>query len=212
MRKILILITAFFIILNSCVDKKKKIEPKQVKLDFNLEKIVIVNLNEVCVTYLKMKITNPSSYTVVLQDNSLAEYLKRITKTKKKGFYLKNTKNDSILPLGMDNYHFIEIKPNSSNYYFIGAKDLKHSFQAKDSLLLKKILSNYVIEYNGSKFDLNDIKKNKYIGKNNFDKFIKEKSNYITYKDTISLKIPLTNLKLKYLDKNPIYREEWDKL
>ena len=98
---------------------------------------------------------------------------------------------DSIIPLRIDNYYYLEITPKSDNYYFIGAKDLDHSFELQDSLLLKKLLWNHILKYNGLNFDGNTIKKSKYIGKNNFEKFTKEKDNYIPFKDTISIQLPI---------------------
>lgn len=212
MRKILILVPLFLIVLISCTDKKKNIKSKQVKLDFNLEKVVIVNLNEVCVTYFKIKINNPSNSPVILLDNSLIESFSLKLKATKTGFYLKNKENDSIIPLGIDNYYFIEVKPKSNDFYFIGAKDFNHSFKTKDSLLLKKALSNYVLEYNGKKLNLATIKKSKYISQHNFENFNIRKKNCIPYTDSISMGIPVNILKLKYLNENPIYRNEWDGL
>ncbi|MFH6988387.1 hypothetical protein ACHRVW_11635 [Flavobacterium collinsii] len=212
MRKILILVPVFLIVLIGCKNREKEIKSESVKLDFNLDKVVIVNLNEVCITYFKIKINNPSNSPVILLDNSLTEYFSLKLKATKTGFYLKNKENDSIIPLGIDNYNFIEVKPKSNNFYFIGAKDLNHSFKTKDSLLLKRALSNYVLEYNGKKLNLVSIKKSKYISKLDFENFHKRKENYIPYKDSVSIGIPVNILKFKYLNENPIYRDEWNKL
>jgi hypothetical protein len=195
--------------LNSCVDKQKAIKLEKIKLDFNLEKVVVINLNEVCVTYFKMKITNSSNQEIILQDNSLKDILYQNLRIKKEGFYLNN--NDNIIPLAIDKYYFYEVGPKISGYCFIGTTNIKDSYYVKDSLKLRKIITNSLLEYNGKNFDLNKIKKNNYISDIRFEKFIKNKHNYIAYKDSLSIKIP-EKIEIKYIREMPFESEVWDKL
>ena len=74
MKKAFVMV-AINVMLFSCSNEKSKaIAAKTVELNFKFEKVVVINLKEVCVTYLKLKITNHSDKTIILQDNSLAEH------------------------------------------------------------------------------------------------------------------------------------------
>lgn len=176
-----------------------------------LEKIIVVNLDEICVTYFKVKIENKNSNTIILLDNSLKEYSLKRLKPQKTGFYLKNIKNDSLVTLGIDNYYFYEVGAKNNGVCFIGAINLKNSYNQKDSLLLRKMVSNHLLEYNGKNLNLNSIKKSNYISKSYFDEFNKRKSNFIPYVDSLSISIP-NNVEIKYINNMPITREEWNKL
>ena len=209
MKKKIMQFIVFLVVVSSCKDKEKTEEYKKVKLDFNLEKVIVINVNEECLTYFKMKISNLSNQEVVLQDNNLMDALDKNFKTEKQGFYLKN--NDKIIPLAIDKYYFFETGKMNSSYYFIGGRDLKFSYNIKDSLEFRKLLTNSVLEYNGKKFDLNKVKKSIYINNNYFERFIKNKDKYVAYIDSVSIKIP-ESIELKYLNKMPGLPEEWDKL
>lgn len=202
------LLSAFF--LGSCKEElngKNKLE----KLTIRLEKIIVINLNEICITYFKVKIENKNNKAIILLDNSLEEYLTKRLKPQKTGFYLKSIKNDSLVTLGIDNYYFYEIGAKKNGFCFIGAINLKNSYNQKDSLLLRKMISNHLLEYNGKNLNLDSIKKSNYISQSYFDKFNKSKSNYVPYIDSLSISIP-NNVKIKYINNMPITKEEWDKL
>ena len=198
-------------LLFSCSKKNKEVKIEQTKIDFYLEKVVVVNLHEVCLTYFKVKTTNRSNQQIVLQDNSLKDLLINPSKIKKEGFYIKSlTDNSKIIPLAIDKYYFYEIGSKANGYCFITALDLKYSYKAKDSLLLKKSLANYQLEYNGKNFDLSKIKKSKYINNNHYERFIKNRNKYVAYKDSMSIRIP-KNIEIKYMNEMPRI-DEWDKL
>jgi hypothetical protein len=211
MKKALILLSLIFIFF-SCTNKDKGIKPSESKLDFNIEKIVIINSMERSVTYFKVKISNLTENNIVLLDNSLVDNFTKDIKPQKTGFYLKNVKNDSLITLGIDNNYYYEIGAKKSGFCFIAAANLKNSWLEKDSLLLKKMLSNYQLEYNGKTLDLNSIKKSKYNSQHNYNNFMKRKDSLTPYKDSISIELPIEKLNIKYLTKMPISQEEWNKL
>ena len=212
MKKIIPLIFTLSLLFNACKEETKKDKSTKVELDFNIEKVIIVNIQGTSITYFKTKITNPSNFSVILMDNSLSEYYPHITNLKREGFFLQNIKTDSIIPLGIDNYHFYELGLKTNGYYYIGGKDLEHSYDMKDSLLLKSDILNYRMTYNGETLDLKNIKKNKYISTGNFERFLTNKNKYIPYKNKLMINIPHDNLKLIYLNEMPIYKKDWDKL
>ena len=209
MRNTTKIIIALFLIFISC-NKKKEINiiinPK-----IQLEKIIVINLNEVCITYFKVQVNNGNQKIVVFLDNSLKEYQLKKLKPEKKGFYLKNIPTDSIITLGIDNYSFYEVGAEKSGSFFIGAINVENSFKQKDSLVFKKSISSYVLEYNGKKLDFNKIEKTNYINKNSYDDFIKRKRNLIPFTDSLSIIIP-KNIKVNYYNRLPSSQEEWDKL
>jgi hypothetical protein len=202
------LLSTFFF--GSC-KKELKDKIKLEKPTIRLEKIIVINLDEICITYFKVKIENKNNKAIILLDNSLKEYSIKRLNPQKTGFYLKNIKNDSLVTLGIDNYYFYEVGAKKSGFCFIGATNLKNSFNQKDSLLLRKMISNHLLEYNGKNLNLNSIKKSNYISQSYFDEFNKSKSNYIPYIDSLSILIP-NNVKIKYINNMPITKEEWDKL
>lgn len=211
--KIKILITSIALfLLGSCENKKVATTQESCDLKINLEKVIVINLNEDCVTYFKVKVENPNDSTIVLLDNSLSEYRQKELKPEKKGFYLRDIENDSLVTLGIGNDFFYEIGSKRNGYCFIAAPNLKDSFEKKDSLSFKKRLANYVLEYNGEKLNLNKIAKSKYISVSNYDNFIKSKDKFIPYKKKISIKIPKDILNIKYLNEMPVSQEQWDKL
>ena len=206
--RLTLIFVLFFV---SCKKEQNNSQIKLVNPNIKLEKIIVINLNEVCVTYFKVKLENKNNNTFILLDNSLKEYhLKRLN-PQKTGFYLKNIKNDSLITLGIDNYHFYEVDAKKSGFCFIGAVNFKKSFEERDSLLLRKLISNYILEYNGKKLDLNKIEKTNYISQNAFDEFIKRKNNFIPFKDSLTIPIP-KNIKIKYLNYMPVSEEEWNNL
>ncbi len=211
MRVLIIKLIIAFVFLTSCENKKSIKKEEKFFLKINLEKVIVINLDEVCVTYFKVKVENKKDSIVVLLDNNLNHYRKKRLKPEKEGFYIRNNKNDSLITLGIDNYNFYKIGAKEKGYCYISAINLKHSFLEKDSLLLKKYLSNCVIEYNGKNLDLDKIKKSIDISQKEFDELKKNKNNLIAFKDSLSILIPKT-IQFKYLNEMPIQREEWDNL
>lgn len=202
------LLSTFF--LGSC-KKELKDTIKLEKPTIRLEKIIVINLDEICITYFKVKIENKNNKAIILLDNSLKEYSIKRLKPQKTGFYLKNIKNDSLVTLGIDNYYFYEVGAKKNGFCFIGASNLKFSYSQKDSLLLRKMISNHLLEYNGKNLNLNSIKKSNYISQSYFDEFNNSKNNYIPYIDSLSISIP-NNVEIKYINNMPITKKEWDKL
>lgn len=110
---IIIIILSFFI---SCKKKQelnlKKDEPNFIKIVkplLKLDKIIVINQKEICVTYFKVKIENKNNSSIILLDNSLIENHMKKMKPHKGGFYLKNLNNNSLITLGIDNYYFYEV-------------------------------------------------------------------------------------------------------
>ena len=208
------IITLVIILLSFTNCKNKDDVKKQDSGDikFSFEKVVVVNLNEVCVTYFKIKVDNTKDSAIILMDNSLLEFRQKRLKPEKKGFYLRNTKNDSLVALGIDNNFFYKVNGKKSGYIFIAAANMKNSFERKDSVAFKKSLSDYLLEYNGKKLDLNKIPRSKYISETDYKKFEMSKDNFIPYKENISIKIPEKGLSVKYLNEMPITKEQWDVL
>ena len=209
--KNIFLIAVLIIFLSSCekqLNKKKNI----IKIPkFKVEKIIVFNQRENSLIYFKTHITNENDKSVVFLDNSLKKHSTINTDLIKNGFYLKNIKNDSIISLGIDNYYFYEIGAKKSNYCFIGAVNLKNSFVEKDSLLLRQMITNYLLEYNGKNLNLNEIKKTIYINQKAYNEFTKRKNEVIPFIDSLSIVIP-KNIKIKYMNNMPITSEEWDNL
>jgi hypothetical protein len=202
-----VLIPVLFLLI-SC--NKKQNLSKTTKPIFQFEKVIVVNLNEVCLTYFKIKVINENQNSIIILDNSLKKYQSKRLNPEKTGFYLKNVNNDSIITLGIDNYNFYEVGPKTNDYLFIGATNMKNSFKEKDSILFTKSLSNFLLEYNGKKLDLKSIEKSNYINQNAFDEFTKRKNTFIPFKDSLSITIP-KNIKIKYCNNLPTNREEWNK-
>jgi hypothetical protein len=206
MKQILIL-PVLFLILN-CTEKKNITNGK---LNFELEKIVVINLDESDVTYFKVKVTNPNDQSMILVDNSLMEISKGLSKPIKSGFYLSNKSTDSIVPLGINNYYYQKIPFKSDGYFFISGNFIPKSASAKDSLLLKEYLTNCEIRYDGRNLDLDNLKKSPYVSQTVFDNFINDKKDCKALTGTISIQIP-SEIEIKYLSKMPISKMEWDKL
>lgn len=208
------IITLVIILLSFTNCKNKDDIKKQDRGDikFSFEKVVVVNLNEVCITYFKVKVENTKDSAIILMDNSLLEFRQKRLKPEKKGFYLRNAKNDSLVALGIDNNFFYEVGSKRSGYLFIAASNMKNSFEQKDSITFKKDLSDYLLEYNGKKLELNKIPKSKYISDTDYKKFEMSKDSFIPYKESISIKIPEKRLSVKYLNEMPITKEQWDDL
>ena len=78
--------------------------------------------------------------------------------------------------------------------------------------MLKRALSKYKLIYNGKGLDLNNLKKSKYVSQEDFDKFVQEKENYLPFKDSCLINIPSDKIKIKYIDKLPVKKKEWDNL
>lgn len=206
-----ILLVSVFITLISC---EKKIEEVQQKIKYpklKVEKIIVFNNRENSLVYFKTYIANNNNKTIVFLDNSLEENYLKCQKFQKKGFYLKNISNDSLITLGIDNYYFYEVGAKKSGYCFLGAVNIKKSYNQKDSLLLRKMISNYTMEYNGKKLNLNKIEKSKYISQYDYDEFNRRKSNFIPFRYNLSVSIP-KNIIIKYIDNMPTTKEGWDKL
>lgn len=210
MKKTIIFIFLVYSLIDCSKSKNNKLSIIT-KPNFNVEKIVVINNADISSTYFKAKITNPNDTTIVFLDNSIIEYVGGMKKPTKTGFYLRNIENDSLITLGIDNYYFYEVGAKRTGYCFIGAANLKYSYNEKDTLLLKKSLTNYVLEYNGKKLDLNKIAKTKYISQYYYDEFIKRKNNFIPFRDSLSISIP-KNIKIKYVDNMPTTKEQWDAL
>ena len=206
-----IVLSFLLVIIFGCTKKSNVKSSINTKIIFSIEKVIIINRAESSTTYFKVKITNPNNTTIILLDNSLKEYSIKRLKLQKTGFYLKNIKNDSLVTLGIDNYYFYEVGAKKNGFCFMGAINLKNSYNQKDSLLLRKMISNYLLEYNGKNLNLNSIKKSNYISQTYFDEFNKSKSNYIPYIDSLSISIP-NNIEIKYINNMPITKEEWNKL
>jgi hypothetical protein len=208
--KNVLFISILLITLISCEKKVKTLQKiKSPKLE--IEKIIVFNNRDNSLVSFKTKLTNDNEKTMVFLDNSIKEHYIKNIKPQKTGFYLKNNKNDALITLGIDNYYFYEIAGKKNDYLFITAVNMKNSYNQKDSLLLRKMISNYTLEYNGKKLDLNRIEKTNYISQNAFDEFIKRKNNFIPFKDSISVSIP-KNVKIRYLNDMPVSEDEWDKL
>lgn len=207
----IIYISLLFIFFFGGCKKEPKDQIELVKPNLNLEKIIVINLKEVCLTYFKVEVENNNNKTIIFLDNSLKEHHIKKLSPRKTGFYLKNINNDSLITLGIDNYYFYEVGAKKRGYCFLGAIDIDQSFEEKDSLLLKNTLSNYILEYNGKTLDLNHIEKSTYINQNHYDEFIKRKNTFIPFVDSLSILIP-KNIKIKYLNNLPTSKEEWDKL
>ena len=211
MKKLIVPLVVIFVLI-SCENKGKIKQIGNVKLTMSLEKIIVVKLNEVCVTFFKVKINNKSNSSVIMLDNSLSDWETKTNESKKKGFYLFKNGNNLIKPLSILGYSYVEILPNSNNFYFIGAKNLNNTFKEKDSLLFKESLLGCSLVYNGKALDLLKVKKSKYISQKDYDSFVKRRKDFIPYKDSLSILIRINNIKLKYLKSMPTTQEEWNNL
>jgi len=219
-RKILISVFVFSFLM-SC-DNKKEVKPETAKqpelnapakdLKMILEKIVVADLKEICVTYFKVKVENPNQKTIVLLDNNLSDLQLNGWKTEESGFYLKGKKNDSLIMLGIDRDYFYKIGPRKSGYLFIAGWNLKGSEIKKDSLAFKQSLANFNLEYNGEKLDLFKVEKSKYISTKDYEEFIEGRKNFVPYKISLSLPIHEKKIPLSYINELPVTMEEWNKL
>lgn len=205
------IISLLFLLFISCGKKEKKQEQVDADPIFHIEKIVVINMPEGNKMSFKVKVTNPNDKPLIFLDNNFRN-ISEAERPSKKGFYLRNLKNDSIKTLGITYDNFYGIDARKSRYFFMGIRFYKNSYDEKDSLLLKKSLLNYRIEYNGTKLDFNKIKKDDYIPDIVIDNFKKNMHNYIPCKDSIIVGGDLNKLKIKYLNYVPIQQDEWDKL
>jgi len=206
---IIIIFFSFFISCKKSANTnfKKIIEPQM-----KLEKIIIVNLNEVSITFFKIRLKNDNESNIIFQDNNLSEFRKKRLKPNKTGFYLKNTKNDSLIMLGIDSYYFYEIIGKKSEYFYVGTSNLRNSFNEKDSLKLRKLFSNFVLEYDGKMLNLDEIKKSSYISQTYYDDFIKRKNKLIPINEKLTISIPSEVIEIKYIKELPITKNKWDSL
>lgn len=207
-------IVSILIILSFFISCKKNADlnlNKTVKPCFNLEKIIVVNLNEGSMTFFKIYLKNNNENSVILLDNNLSKFQAKRVETIKKGFYLRNIKNDSIIMLNIDNDYFYEIGGKTNGFCFLGTSNLKNSFTQKDSIKLRKLLLNYTLEYNGKDLNLNKIKKSPYTSQSYYKRFIERKEKLIPFNDSLFISIPV-NIKIKYLNYMPITKMEWDNL
>ena len=208
MKNIILIFVIGIIVLFGCGNNNKTIVKENVNPTIRLEGIIVANLNEVCVTFFKVRIKNSTNHPIILLDSNLDE---SSSESINHGFYLFEN-NGSTKSLKIDNNFYYRIQPKTNSYYFIGAKNLEFSFSAKDSLLLKRALSKYKLIYNGKGLDLNNLKKSKYVSQEDFDKFVQEKENYLPFKDSCLINIPSDKIKIKYIDKLPVKKKEWDNL
>lgn len=206
--KLLIILFLF----TSCKKKEEQNSSNILKIHFNLEKIIVVNINEASMTFFKIKVRNDNQNTIILYDNSLSEFRRKKMPFKKMGFYLRNIKNDSLIMLSIDENYFYEVPGKKSNYFFLETLNLKKSFSQKDSLKLKKTLSNYVLEYNGKNLNIDNIKRSPHINQSYYNSFIERKETFIPFIDNIVISELKDKIKMKYLDKLPIKKDEWDNL
>lgn len=197
--------------LTGCKDRNTISFSDNLEVKLDLEKVVIINDGDSSITYFKIKISNNNTKSIVFMDNSLVEKWKSKKEGLKEGFYLKNVKNDSIIILGIDNYYFYEVPRSYKGYLFLGAIDLKYAEEKKDSILFKKNLSQYLLEYNGKNLDLEKVVKSDYISELDYKEFIKRKKHVLPYKDSLALSIPLS-VSVKYVRKTPVSKNEWANL
>ena len=168
-------------------------------------------MGESCITYFKLRIKNESNFSIIFLDNSLIELSKGLKTPSKSGFFIKNKDSASINPLGINNFYYQKVLPKSNSFYFLGGNNIKKCSNAKDSISFREDLSKSLIKYNGQSLNLDNLTKSPYVSELQFNNFIKEKNKYKPFIDNISLQIP-KNIKIKYLYKMPILKQDWDKL
>ena len=178
-----------------------------VKPELELYKIIVIHNEDISLTFFKLKVSNKNNKSIIFLDNSLKENLE----PEKSGFYLKNNKNDLIIRLGIDSYHVYQFGGKKTGFLYVAGANIRNSFNVKDSLKLRETLSNYTLEYNGKKLDLDIIKKNNYINQKGFDEFQKKKKDLIPVNDSLSIKIP-NHILLNYIKDIPTNQNEWDNL
>ncbi|WP_288984311.1 hypothetical protein [uncultured Flavobacterium sp.] len=200
-----------FLAFISCGERTQNSLCKYIKPKIYVEKIIVYNNGERKVFAFKTKIINQNKKAIIFLDNSLMQLSIEKNRPQKTGFYLRNIKNDSLLMLGIDNYNFYKIGPVSKGYCFIACAGMNDILEEKDSLMFRKTILDYNLEYNGNTLDLNRIKKTDYISQFNYDNFEKDKHGYIPVKD--SFKILLSkSINIKYINGLPINQEDWDEL
>lgn len=185
---------------------KEKKDSDSIDYEISLEKIVIINLDEACITYFKTKIKNSSSKDIILQDNDVDSVY-----SKTEGFYLEGVKN-KVIPIGINKFNYQKIPAKSDKYYFLAIKNFKYSFEKSDSLKFENEISNFKIHYNGEELDFKKFKKSKHVRDHVYANFIKDTSNYYLLKKKFLIDTELNKLPVKYIDYMPIKDEEWQSL
>lgn len=140
----------------SCGKKENKVVATRQDVTFKIEKVLVVNDEDICMTYFKLRIKNATGNRLLFSDNVIAD-LTLADSLKNNGFFLEK-QGVQIKRLGSNDYGFMAVAPSSNNVFFLGARRLPLSRNIKDSTLFRKTLGYYTIRYDGSDFEFDSLR------------------------------------------------------